>query len=173
MLRLSQNLHFEVHKVLRLSRHFQFEVRNALRLPRNLQKGDISRSHASQHLAGKSELVEDHHHVQSAVPARKSTLPNKTALIPCACHDKSALNHENTRFPCHLPRKMTTMCENAHDTTTRALSLEAPAAPTQISRACAAEMHFEDIEWHECTVNRSELAAHARTLTSPKCVHTD
>ena len=77
------------------------------------------------------------------------------------------------------------MCENAHGTTTRAQSLEAPAAPTQISRACAVEMRFEDFERHECTVNSSELAGHARalqrstvsiscftpTVRTPKCVH--
>ena len=54
------------------------------------------------------------------------------------------------------------MCENAHSTTTRAQSLEAPAADTQIQRACAVEMHIDDVERHECTVNSSELAAHAR-----------
>ena len=54
------------------------------------------------------------------------------------------------------------MCENAHGTTTRAQSLEAPAADTQIQRACAVEVHMDDVESHECTVNSSELAGHAR-----------
>ena len=60
------------------------------------------------------------------------------------------------------------MCENAHGTTTRAQSLEAPAADTQIQRACAVEMHFEDFERHECTVNSNELAVHARALQRSK-----
>ena len=37
-----------------------------------------------------------------------------------------------------------------------------PARAKQILRACAVEMHFEDFERHECTVNSIELAAHAR-----------
>ena len=60
------------------------------------------------------------------------------------------------------------MCENARGTTTRAQSLEAPAAATQISQACAVEMHIDDVERHECTVNGSELAAHARALQRSK-----
>ena len=97
--------------------------------------------------AAKLERVEDDHHVQSAAPAAKSALRSKTAAIPCACHE-SRLWTTWTRFPLRLPRKATTMSENAHGT-------------TQILRACPVEMHFEDFERHECTVNRSELAAHA------------
>ena len=50
------------------------------------------------------------------------------------------------------------MSENAHSATTRAQSRQPPATPTQILRARAVEMHFEDSERHECTVNSSELA---------------
>ena len=46
-------------------------------------------------------------------------------------------------------------------TTTRAQSLETPT-DTQILRACAIEMHIDDVERHECTVNSSELAGHGR-----------
>ena len=60
--------------------------------------------------------------------------------------------------PLRLPRKVTTMCENVHGTTTRAQSLEAPAADTQIQQACAVEVHMDDVERHECTVNSSESA---------------
>ena len=104
----------------------------------------------------KSEVLDDHHHAQSAAPALRS----KTAPIPCTCHEKSILKHQNTRFPLRLPRKVTTMCENAHGTTTRAQSLEAPARGTQTLRACAVEMHIDDVERHECTVNSNELAGH-------------
>ena len=60
------------------------------------------------------------------------------------------------------------MCENARGTTTRAQSLEAPTAATQILRACAVEVHMDDVERHECTVNSSESAAHARALRRSK-----
>ena len=60
------------------------------------------------------------------------------------------------------------MCENEHGTTTRAQSLEAPAAGPQILRACAVEMHIDDVERHECTVNSSELAGHGRALQRSK-----
>ena len=110
----------------------------------------------------------ERHHVQSAAPATKSALRSKAAPIPCTCHEKSTLDHENTRFPLHLPGNVTTMCENAHGATMRALSLQAPAARTQISRACAVEMHFEDFERHECTVNGSELAVDVRASQRSK-----
>ena len=116
----------------------------------------------------KSELLEDHQHVRSAAPATKTAFRSKTAPIPCACHDKSTLEHQNTRFPLPLPRKVATTYENVHGTTTRAQSLEAPAADTQIQRACAVEMHMDDVERHECTVNSSESAAHARALQRSK-----
>ena len=74
------------------------------------------------------------------------------------------------------------MCENAHGTTTRVL--EAPAAGPQILRACAVEVHMDDVERHECTVNSNELAVPARapqrskhtffspTVRTPQCAHT-
>ena len=132
----------------------------------------------------KSELLDDHHHVQSPAPATKTACRSKTVPIPCTCHEKSTLEHQNTRFPLRLPRKVTTMYQNAHGTTTRAQSLEAPAAATQILRACAVEMHIDDVERHECTVNSNELARHAHaeqrskhtcfspTVRTPQCAHT-
>ena len=57
-------------------------------------------------------------------------------------------------------REVTTMCENARGTTTRAQSLEAP----ETWRACAVEMRIDDVERHECTATSSELAGHARAL---------
>ena len=84
----------------------------------------------------------------------------KAAPIPCACHEKSTLDHQSTRFPLCLPRKVTTRSENARGTTRRVQSRQAPPAPGQILRACAVERHFEDFERHECPVNSSELAGH-------------
>ena len=114
----------------------------------------------------KSELLDDHHHVQSAAPATKIAFRSKTAPIPCTCHEN--LEHQNTRFPLRLPRKVITMCENAHGTTTEAQSLEAPAADTQILRARAVEMHMDDVARHECTVNSNELAGHGRDAQRSK-----
>ena len=156
VLHLPRNLHFEVHQGLRLPRNLR--GRQVLRLPRNLlfevhkSAAPATKSANEPHVeklrftapVTKSQLVEDHHHVQSTVPVTKAAFQSKTAPIPCTCHEKSTLDHENTRFPLHLPRIVTTICDNAHCTTTRARSLEAPAAPTQISRACAVEMRLED-----------------------------
>ena len=52
------------------------------------------------------------------------------------------------------------MSENARSTTARAESREAPARAKPILQAGAVEMHFEDFERHDCTVNSSELAGH-------------
>ena len=60
------------------------------------------------------------------------------------------------------------MYQNVHGATTRARSLEAPAAGPQILRACAVEMHMDDVERHECTVNSNELAVHAGALQRSK-----
>ena len=149
-------------------RSLHFEVHQVLCLPRYLHSSHMPKSHNCTAPVTKSELLDDHHHVQSAAPAAKTALRSKTAPIPCVCHEKSTLEHQNTRFPLRLPRKVTTVCENAHGTTTRAQSLEAPAADTQIQRACAVEMHFDDFERHECTVNSSELAGHPRPLQRSK-----
>ena len=149
-----RNLHFEVHKA-------------APTATKSANEPHVQKSRFTAPVT-KSELLDDHHHVQSAAPATKTALRSKTAPIPCTCHEKSTLKHQNTRFPLRLPRKVTTMYENAHGTTTRAQSREALAPATQISRACAVEMHFEDFERHECTVNSSELASHARALQRSK-----
>ena len=107
-------------------------------------------------------------HVQSSAPATTTAFPSKSAPIPCTCHEKSTLERPNTRFPLRLPRKVTTMYQNVHGATTRAQSLEAPAAGRQILRACAVEMRIDDVERHECTVNSDESAAHARALQRSK-----
>ena len=46
----------------------------------------------------KSEVLDDHHHVQSAALATKAAFRSKTAPIPC----KSTLEHKNTKFPLRL-----------------------------------------------------------------------
>ena len=152
---LSHNQHFEVHKVLHLSRNLRFEVHQARCLPRNLQASHMSKSHGSLHLS--RNLSSSTITTMSKVLhlPRKLHFEIKTVPIPCTCHEK-------------LPRKMTTMYQNAHGATTRAQSLEAPAADTQILRACAVEMHIDDVERHECTVNSIELAVHARALQRSK-----
>ena len=74
----------------------------------------------------------------------------------------------------HLPRKLHFEVKQlrSHAPVTKVdfeapQSLEAPAADTQILRACAVEMHMDDVERHECTVN-SELSVHGRTLQRSK-----
>ena len=76
------------------------------------------------------------------------------------------------------------MFRNARGATTRAQPPAAPAADAQIQGACAVEVHMDDVESHECTVNSSESAAHARaeqrskhtflspTVRTPQCAHT-
>ena len=78
--------------------------------------------------------------------AAESAFRSNTAPIPCTCHEKSTLDQQNTRFPLRLPRKVATVPKNAQGTTTRVQSQRAPAAATQILRACAVEMHFEDFK---------------------------
>ena len=56
-----------------------------------------------------SFLLDDHHHVQSAALATKTASRSKTAPTLCTCHEKSTLEHQNTRFPLRQPRKVTTM----------------------------------------------------------------
>ena len=60
------------------------------------------------------------------------------------------------------------MYQNAQCTTTRAQSLEAPAAGRQILRACAVEVHIDDVENNECTVKSNEFAGHSRALQRSK-----
>ena len=149
-------------------------------LPRNLHfEPHVQKSPFTAPVT-KSELLNDHHHVQSAAHATTNAFRSS----PCTCHEKSTLEHQNTRFPLRLRRKVITMCENAHGTTTGAQSLEAPAADTQILRACAVEMHMDDVARHECTVNSNELAGHgcdaqrskhtcfSTTPKTPQCAHT-
>ena len=108
------------------------------------------------------------------------TLRSKTA--PVTKFDVEPPKHEVSLA---LATKSDRMYEHAHGTTTRAQSREALAPATQISRACAVQMHFDDCGRHECTVNSSELAVdvgalqrskhqllYSYTVRTPKCVHT-
>ena len=61
-----------------------------------------------------------HRHVQSIAPATKSAHQHQTAPISCTCQKKSTLDHQNTRFPLRLARKVITKSKNAHLATTRA-----------------------------------------------------
>ena len=151
VLHLPRNLHFEVHQVLYLPRTLHVEVLQALCLPRSLHF-EVQVLHLPRNLhrvteccachkicknephvqksqftapVTKSELLDDHHHVQSAARATNIAFRSQTPPIPCTCHEKSTLEHQNTRFPLRLPRKVVTICENAHGSTTRAQSLEA------------------------------------------------
>lgn len=68
------------------------------------------------------------------------------------CHKKSIFDHQSTRFPFRLPRKGITK-----HTATRAQPRKPPAR-AQFLRACVVEMHFDDFQVKECSVNSSEIA---------------
>ena len=181
---LPRNLHFEVHKVLWLPRNphieghrmrclprnLHIEGHRVLCLPRNLQTSHISKSHDSLHLSRNlsSSTITTMSKVLRLPRNTKTAFRFKTAPIPGTCHEKSTLEHQNARFPLRLPRKVTTIYQRAHGTTTRAQSLEAPAAGRQILQAGAVEVHMDDVKNHECTVNSSELAGHGRALQRSK-----
>ena len=86
---------------------------------------------------------------------------------------KSSLDHQSTRFPpLRLPRKVAAVCENARGATTRAQSRQAPAAATQISRACAVEMHVDDFGRREFVAHSIQARCLTLTTRTPECVHT-
>ena len=156
MLYTPRNLHIEVHQVLCL---YGSQV---LCVPRNLQTSHMSKSHDSLHLSRNQSASKITTMFKVLRLPQNLHFESRAAPILCTCHEKPTLDHHNTRFPLRLPRKVTTMSENARGTTTRARSLEAPAAATQILQACAVEMHVDDFERYECTINSSKLAVHAR-----------
>ena len=132
---LRRNLHFEVHKVLRLPRNLHFEVDKVMRLPRNPQASHMSKSHDSLHLSRNlssstittmSKVLRLPRKLHIEVKQLRSLAPvTKSRLVDFGAP-------KLTRFPLHLPRKVTTMSENARGATTRAQSRQAPAAGTQI-----------------------------------------
>ena len=76
--------------------------------------------------------------------------------------EKSSLDHQSTRFPLRLPRKVTTKSEHVHGTTRRAQSRRAPARPAD----------------SEPAVNSNEVAGSDQTpglntdCKNPWCCHT-
>ena len=106
-----------VHKVLHLPRKLHSEGDRAVPATKSANEPHVQKSRFTAPVT-KSQLLDDHHHVESATPCTKTAfLRSKTAPI---CHEKSTLEHQTTRFPLRLPRKVTTMHENAHGATTRA-----------------------------------------------------
>ena len=178
---LPQNLHFEVHqvlrllrkicafKVLRLPQNLRIKGHRVLRLPRNLQTSHVSKLHDSVHLSRNlsSSTIASMSKVLR-LPRKLHFEAKQLRFFAPVTNLKSTLEHQNTGFPLRQPRKVTAVCENAHGATTRAQSLEAPASPTQISRAYADEMHVDDFKRYECTVNSSESARHPRALQRSK-----
>ena len=151
----------KVHKVLRLPRILHFKdpqstahatksahqgpqstapaTKCALQGPQSTAPAMISEneSHVTKSRftapATKSEHSEDHHHVQSSAPATKSELD---APISCARHEKSTLDHQDTRFP--LPRKVIT---KSCKTCTPPPSSTVPGQ--RFARSCAEKLHLE------------------------------
>ena len=110
-------------KVLRVQRNLHFKVRQVRRLPHNLQTSHVSKSHDS---------------LRPSRNLRSSTITtmSKVLHLPRKLHFevKQLQSLAPVRFPLRLPRKVTSMYQNAHGatTTTRVQSLEAPAAGPQI-----------------------------------------
>ena len=146
--------------LLCLPRTLHIEVHKALRLPRNLQTSHMSKTHdcTCHEIRARRRSPP----CPKYCTCHENCTSKKNSSDPLHLSRKVDFGAPNTRFPLCLPRKVTTMYENAHGATTRAQSLEAPAAATQTLRACAVEIHFEDFERHECAVNSSELAGHGR-----------
>ena len=59
----------------------------------------VVKSHESRRLPRR------HHHVQRTAPPTKSVHRHTAAPISCACHEKAALDHQNTSLLLRLPRK--------------------------------------------------------------------
>ena len=112
---------------------------DSLHLSRNLSSSTITTMSKVLRLPRKLHFKVKQ--LRSLAPATKSRFWSKARGFPCPCHEKY---------------------QNAHGTTTREQSRQAHAPATQILQACAFEVHIDDVERHECTVNSNELAAHAR-----------
>ena len=97
-------------------------------------------------------------------PRRSPPCPKR-----CTCHE-NCISKQNSSDPLHLSRKVATMYQNAHGATTRAQSPEAPAAGPHlfVSLRSRSAHYIDNVERHECTVNSSELAGHARALQRSK-----
>ena len=154
---LPRNLHFQVHKMLCLLRNLYFQVHKVVSALRGLQSAvpatkSTLRGSESGVLATKSALRGS----QSAAPVTKSACPNvtihcnqpatKTALRSINRSDLLRLSrkvdfgppkHEVSLAPATKSGHHVRKCASA----TRAQSREAPTAATQISRACAVEVH--------------------------------
>ena len=149
-LRLPRNLRLEVHHVLRLPRNLRFELHQVQRLPPNrcIEGYKV--------LCLSRNLHFEVHKFQSAPPATKSAnAPHVEKLrfiapvTPRRSHAPVTKSAPATKSDHHVRK-----CTRGR--------FGAPAAATQISRACAVEMYLEDSERHERIANSSELAVHAR-----------
>ena len=123
VLRLPRNLYFEVHQALHLPRNLHFEVHQMLCLPRNLyfevhlSAVPATKSANEPHVqksrftapVTKSGLLDDHHHVQSAVPATKTAFSKQNSsktrgfhgdLMP-QCGQPRARRPDIAKYPRH------------------------------------------------------------------------
>ena len=118
MARLPRNLHFKIHIAQLCQGALPQECFQAQRQDINMQLSrETSVDFGKRPTCPKVTIHCTCHEIQSAAPATESAFQSNAGPIPCACHEKSALDHQNMRFPLRLPRKVTTMSENAHGTT--------------------------------------------------------
>ena len=146
----SRNLHFEVHKVLRLPRNLHLEVTECCAC-HEICKRAVQKSRFTAPVT-KSELLDDHHRVQSAAPATKTT-----------CHEKSTLENQKTRFPLCLPQKShhhVRKCARHHNESAvvRSTRRRHSDLASHVQSKCTSRIFGR----HECTVYSSESAAQAR-----------
>ena len=137
-----RNLHIEGHRVLCLPRNLPrthiSKSHDSLRLSRNLSSLTITAMSKVLHLPRKLHF--EGKQLRSLSPVTKSR-PWSTSLAPATKSDphvRKCARHHN---------------ESAVARSTRRGHPDA---------ACAVEVHMDDVKRHECSVNSSESAAHAR-----------
>ena len=136
VLRLPRNLHFEVHQALYPPRNLHFEVhtsvmkstlrgsQSAVPATKSANEPRVQKSRFTAPVR-KSELLDDHRHVQSVAPATKTALRSKTAPIPCACHEKSP-KHEVSLAPATKKHHHVRKCARHHNESAVARSTRRP-----------------------------------------------
>ena len=90
-MRVSVSVNVSVSEGLCLPRNLRVKVHEAGPATKSANEPQVQKLRFTAPVT-KSERLDDHHHVQSAAPA--SALRSKAAPIPCACHEKSTLDHQ-------------------------------------------------------------------------------
>ena len=174
MLDLPRNLHFEGHKALNTCHeictscacHEICTTKSALRGSQSTAPATKS---ANEPHVQKIPKVTTHcacHEIRAPRRSPPKALHRCTshetciAPIPCACQEKSTLEHQNTRFPLRLPRKVTTMSENARGATNESAVTTSTCRGQADSASLRSRNALRGFREYECTANNSEFAGH-------------